>query len=55
METYRTLCFSTSSKATKNKEEINEYFKNRLICSEIKKGIDERGRRGFYVNYSIKN
>jgi hypothetical protein len=55
METYKTLCFSTSSKATKNQKEINEYFENRLVYSEIKKGIDERGKRGFYVNYSIKN
>ena len=55
MGTYRTLCFSTHLKATKNQEEINEYFKNKLVYSEIKKGIDERGKSGFYVNYSIEN
>lgn len=54
MENYRTLSFSSLKEAEKNKEEIDSYFKDRLINSVIDHGIDERGDTGFYVSYDLR-
>ncbi|HMT72325.1 MAG TPA: hypothetical protein PKD16_19320 [Saprospiraceae bacterium] len=53
METYSTLCFKTQKQAIKNQTEINSHFNNRIINSEILKGVDERGIKGFYIKYSL--
>jgi hypothetical protein len=53
METYSTLCFKTQKQAIKNQNEINSYFNSRVINSEIVKGVDERGVKGFYVKYRL--
>jgi hypothetical protein len=53
METYSTLCFKTQKQASKNQKEIESYFESRFIDSEILKGIDERGVKGFYIKYNL--
>jgi hypothetical protein len=53
METYITLSFKTKKQADKNLRQIISYFKNRLISSDIIKGIDERGSYGFQVKYIL--
>jgi hypothetical protein len=54
VESYRTLSFKTRAIAEKNKKGIETYFGERLSNSLIKKGIDERGDDGFFVEYSLK-
>ena len=53
MKTYTTLSFKTEKQANKNMMEINTYFKDHLINSEILQGTDERGNYGFYVKYNL--
>ena len=52
-EEYLTLAFNSFSKAKKAKEEIKEYFKDRIICAEIIQGTDERGNTGFMIVYAL--
>ena len=52
---YRTLCFKTKRIAQKNELEIKQYFKSFLLSSEINEGIDERGKSGFFVQYTLKD
>jgi hypothetical protein len=52
-ETLRTLVFKTKKEAEKNRIEISIYFDSNYINSSIKKGIDERGNKGYYVEYSL--
>lgn len=53
METYLTLSFKTKKQAEKTLRNIISYFENRLVSSEIIKGIDERGNYGFQVRYIL--
>lgn len=53
METYITLAFKTEKQADKNLRQIISYFKNKLISSDIIKGIDERGIYGFQIKYIL--
>jgi len=54
VEDYRTLCFKTERIALKNKSDIESYFGERLVKSEVLFGDDERGDKGYYVKYELK-
>jgi hypothetical protein len=54
VEKYRTLSFKTKEIAEKNKKNIESYFGERVLNSNIIRGIDERGSDGFFVEYSLK-
>lgn len=53
MKNYTTLSFKTKKQADKNLREIISYFENRVMSSDIIKGIDERGNYGFQVKYVL--
>lgn len=53
IEKYSTLSFKSIEIASKNKEDIESHFSNRLIYSYIKEGVDERGNEGFQVYYGF--
>ena len=52
-EIYFTLSFNTNSTAQKHRTEIEGYFKERIQESEVIYGIDERGKAGFQVSYTL--
>lgn len=52
-EEYRTLSFKTKKVANKHKEEIETYFKQRVLDIGIDIGVDERGYNGYYVWYIL--
>jgi len=54
VENYRTLSFKTKSTAEKNQKEIINYYGNRVLNTTIKRGIDERGDNGYYVEFNLK-
>jgi len=54
MEFYRTLCFKTKQIAEKNKTEIEDYFNDKIVSTQVQQGTDERGNEGYYVSYTIR-
>jgi hypothetical protein len=53
-EIYTTLAFKTKKEADKNAKEIEDYFNERFVNSEVVFGTDERGKKGYQVNYELK-
>ena len=54
IQKYRTLSFKLKREAEKNRQQMVEYFGNRILDSSVDYGIDERGDYGFYVKYDLK-
>lgn len=55
VELYDTDAFQTKEIAEKSKKEIESYFGDRLLKSEIVFGKDDKGQKGFQVKYELKN
>ena len=51
----RTLSFNTKKQAVKNRNEIEQYFNERITDIDINKGVDERGNNGYYVYYILNS
>jgi hypothetical protein len=54
-EQLNTLSFPTKKVAKENETQIKDYFGNRLVESNIRVGVDERGKKGFQIHYTISN
>ena len=55
VQKYKTLSFKTKKQAIKNRNEIVQYFNERITDININEGVDERGNNGYYVYYILNS